>query len=93
MDQFLNYLQIFIQNFFLIYSYIIIFRIILTWFPHQENFVSSFLSDVSDPYLDLFKKIIPPIGMLDLSPIVAIFALRFIARFIILFLEYSKQFI
>lgn len=36
----------------------------------------TFLHDVSEPYLRLFRKIIPMIGPLDLSPIVAIFALQ-----------------
>ena len=35
----------------------------------------NFLRDICDPYLRLFRKFIPPIGMLDLSPMVAIFVL------------------
>jgi uncharacterized protein YggT (Ycf19 family) len=37
--------------------------------------ILSFLRDVSDPYLRLFRRIIPPLGAFDLSPIIAIFVL------------------
>ena len=37
--------------------------------------VLNFLRDVCDPYLRLFRKLIPSIGMLDLSPVVAIIVL------------------
>jgi YggT family protein len=37
--------------------------------------VLNFLKDVSEPYLGVFRKFIPAIGMLDLSPMVAIFVL------------------
>jgi YggT family protein len=41
-----------------------------------------FLRDVSEPYLQLFRRFIPPLGMIDLSPMIAIFVLA-IARTII----------
>ncbi len=34
------------------------------------------LGQIVEPYLEPFRKIIPPIGMLDISPIVAILALK-----------------
>jgi YggT family protein len=37
--------------------------------------ILTFLRDVSEPYLRLFRRFIPPLGMFDLSPIVAIFVL------------------
>lgn len=37
-----------------------------------------FLRDVVEPYLAIFRRFIPPLGPLDLSPIVAIFALRIV---------------
>ena len=38
--------------------------------------VLTFLRDVAEPYLRIFRRIIPPIGPLDLSPIVAILVLQ-----------------
>lgn len=93
MDQYIEYLQIFVREFSQIYFYIIVVRVILTWFPGKSNALFDFVEDVVDPYLDVFKKFIPNIGMIDISPIVAIFALQYLARFTILLLEYIKQFV
>lgn len=40
------------------------------------------LGKICDPFLDIFKRIIPPIGMIDVSPIVALLVLQFGVRFI-----------
>jgi YggT family protein len=58
-----------------------IIRILLTWFPNIDwmQQIAGFLSTITDPYLDLFRSVIPPIGGMDLSPILAIFLLQFIA--------------
>ena len=37
--------------------------------------IQRFLHDVCDPYLRLFRRVLPPLGPLDLSPMVAVFAL------------------
>jgi YggT family protein len=42
----------------------------------------TFLRDTSEPYLRLFRRFIPPLGMLDLSPMVAIIVLYFL-RYIV----------
>ncbi|GKU78380.1 YggT family protein [Paenibacillus sp. L3-i20] len=64
-----------------IYSYLIIGYVLLSWFPNaRESSIGQFLGRIVEPYIGIFRKFIPPIGgVLDLSPIVAIFALRFIA--------------
>jgi uncharacterized protein YggT (Ycf19 family) len=41
-----------------------------------------FLRDVSEPYLSLFRRFIPPIGPLDISPIVAILVLRIVGSIV-----------
>ncbi|MEM9512895.1 MAG: YggT family protein, partial [Cyanobacteria bacterium P01_E01_bin.48] len=56
---------------------------LLTWFPIDwSNPLFSALSQVTDPYLNLFRSFIPPLGGLDLSPMVAIFALQLGSQFI-----------
>ena len=58
---------------FEIYMYMILVRCLLTWFPgiNWENPILKALRSSVDLYLDLFRKFIPPIGFIDISPIVA----------------------
>jgi uncharacterized protein YggT (Ycf19 family) len=42
-----------------------------------------FLRDVSEPYLGIFRRFIPPIGPIDISPIVAILVLQLVGGLII----------
>ncbi|MEL6776887.1 MAG: YggT family protein [Cyanobacteria bacterium J06597_16] len=69
-----------ISRFLSIYFVLLIVRILLSWFPNIDwsNPVFSTISQLTDPYLNLFRSIIPPIGGLDLSAILAIFALQLI---------------
>ncbi|MBP1950596.1 YggT family protein [Virgibacillus subterraneus] len=61
-----------------IYSYALIIYIFMSWFPGaRESAFGSFLTKICEPYLEPFRKIIPPLGMIDLSPIVGIFVLFF----------------
>jgi YggT family protein len=41
-----------------------------------------FLRDVCEPYLSIFRRFIPPLGALDLSPIIAIFVLQIVGRLV-----------
>ena len=43
----------------------------------------SFLRDVCEPYLRLFRRFIPPLGMFDLSPIIAIFVLYIVRTVVV----------
>lgn len=67
-------------NFLSIYNLIITARVLLSWIPQAQGV--GFLQPVyaiTDPYLNLFRGIIPPIGGLDLSPILAFVALNFLS--------------
>ncbi len=71
-------------RFIQIYSLLIIVRILLSWFqtaPWAYN-IMSFLSPVTDPYLNIFRSFIPPLGGIDLSPILAILLLNFLGSFL-----------
>lgn len=60
-----------------IYSYAIFIYIIMSWIPGaRDSQFGSFFARICEPYLEQFRKIIPPIGMIDISPIVAIFTLH-----------------
>ena len=60
-----------------IYSLVLIVRVLLTWFPNVDwgNPVLSTVSSITDPYLNAFRGLIPPLGGLDLSAILAFVAL------------------
>ena len=61
-----------------IYSWALIIYILMSWFPNaRESSVGRFLVSICEPYLEPFRKIIPPLGMIDISPIVAIMVLKF----------------
>lgn len=66
---------------FLIYRFMLIGYILMSWIPAlQESAVGRFLEKVCEPYLGFFRKFIPPIGMIDISPIVGLFVLMFIEQ-------------
>jgi YggT family protein len=48
-----------------------------------SNAILSFLRDVCEPYLRIFRRFIPMAGPLDLSPIVAIFVLQIVGRIVV----------
>ncbi|MEJ7825507.1 MAG: YggT family protein [Solirubrobacteraceae bacterium] len=52
-------------------------------YSRWSSAVLGFLRDVCEPYLGLFRRFIPPIGPIDISPIVAILVLQFVGGFII----------
>ena len=64
---------------FTIYTFMLLARIIGSWFPSfaQSKFMR-FIGFYTDPYLNIFRRVIPPIGMIDISPMVAFFALQII---------------
>lgn len=74
----------FIDLFFQIYLIMLFARILGSWLPaeFQRHRIMLFVNFYTDPYLNVFRKIIPPLGMVDLSPIVAIFCLQFIENFV-----------
>ncbi|WP_040204886.1 YggT family protein [Neobacillus jeddahensis] len=61
-----------------IYSWALIIYILMSWFPNaRESAIGQFLARICEPYLEPFRKIIPSIGMMDISPIVAFLVLKF----------------
>ncbi len=71
----------FINQLFYFYYLILIIRIFLTWIPNidWDSQPFNFLRSITDPFLNIFRGVIPPIGgMLDISPIIAFFALQFL---------------
>jgi YggT family protein len=63
---------------FVAYTVLIFLRIVSSWFPaYQSHHFVRFLAFYTDPYLNLFRRLLPPLGgVLDISPILAFFVLR-----------------
>jgi YggT family protein len=76
----------------LVYLVLIFIRIIMSWIPRMpyNRYLAAFLkfvSDVTDPYLNLFRRFLPPVrlgpGALDLSPIVATLVLIVVSGIVV----------
>jgi YggT family protein len=52
-------------------------------YSRWSDAVMNFLRDVCEPYLRIFRRFIPPIGMLDLSPMIAIILLYFVRTLVV----------
>ena len=81
----------YVETLTLVYLVLIFVRIIMSWIPRipYNRFLAGFLkfvTDVTDPYLNLFRRILPPVrlgpGALDLSPIVATFVLIIVSTIV-----------
>ena len=78
----------FVNSLFYFYYLLIILRIFLSWIPSidWDAQPTKMVRDITDPFLNIFRGIIPPIGMLDISPIVAIILLQILQGVIVSFL-------
>lgn len=60
-----------------VYSFALIIYIFMSWFPGaRESSFGVMLAGICEPYLEIFRRFIPPLGMIDLSPIIAIIVLN-----------------
>jgi YggT family protein len=71
-----------LSTFIQIYSALLIIRILLTWFPNVNMYNQPFLAltQITDPYLNLFRSIIPPLGGMDFSAMLAIIVLNLVSN-------------
>lgn len=68
-----------IQSFVSVYTLLIIGAVLLSWVAAPTGALArlrGFLDSVTGPYLRVFRRLVPPIGRFDLSPILALFALQ-----------------
>lgn len=65
-----------------IYFVLLIIRILLSWFPNVDWMSQPFatVSQLTDPYLNLFRSIIPPLGGIDFSPILGFLVLQVVSQ-------------
>jgi YggT family protein len=74
----------YVNSLFIVFIILIFIRVLLSWIPRMPynralRATVDFIHEVTDPYLNVFRRILPPVGgggiALDLSPIVAIIVL------------------
>ena len=69
----------FVNVFVSVYILLILVYVLLSWFRLPYNLwlnrIQRFLYDVCEPYIRLFRRVLPPLGPIDLSPAVAILML------------------
>jgi len=72
-----HYFEGVVQLFYNCYVLLLFTRIIMSWIPNWQAYtIARFLAFCTDPYLNLFRRALPPLGgVLDLSPLLAFFAL------------------
>ncbi len=60
-----------------IYTFVLLVRILITWIPNLDpyNPIVQMLFQVTEPVLEPARKLIPPLGMIDISPIVVFIVL------------------
>ena len=64
---------------FTLYTMMLVVNIFSSWFPELDQFtIIRFIKYYTDPYLALFRRLIPPLGVIDISPILAFIALRIV---------------
>ena len=65
-----------------LYFYLILIRCLMSWIPRLDIYKQpfAFICAVVDPYLDFFRKFIPPFGGIDFSPIVATVVLFYVIQ-------------
>jgi YggT family protein len=63
-----------------LYVFVLLVRIVLSWFPLEPGgamaTVNGYLRAVTDPVLDPVRRLLPRVGMLDLSPLVVLIAIQ-----------------
>ena len=72
----------FVSVFFDVYILLILAYVLTSWIrmPYALHRVQRFLDDVCEPYIRIFRRLLPSFGPLDLSPIVAIVTLVLVQR-------------
>lgn len=73
-----------LSTFISLYTGLLFVRILLTWFPNIsfQNQPFATLAQLTDPYLNLFRSIIPPLGGMDFSPMLAIIVLQLLGSLV-----------
>jgi len=80
-------LRLIIFRLFDFYQILIVVWCLLSWFPRTSggllDDISNAIGTIVCPYLDIFRRLIPPFGGVDFSPILAVVVLQLIERLLL----------
>jgi YggT family protein len=83
--------ETFVTVFITVYTIVLLAYVLMSWvrLPYSPwlNRIQRFLYDVSEPYLRLFRRVLPSMGPLDLSPMIGIIALWLLDEVLIRILQ------
>lgn len=72
-----NFIYSLVSTLFYIYFYMVLIYVFMSWVPQvRESSIGRILGRLVEPYLGIFRRFIPPIGIVDISPIIALIALN-----------------
>jgi len=73
---------------FTVYTLMIVICVFGSWFPSLRHLrFMDFVVHYTDPYLNIFRRLIPPInGVLDLSPLIGFFVLQLLQKLVFMFM-------
>ena len=74
-----DFVQPFLYNAYRIYYFLIIAYFLMSWLPNvRDSSVGAFIGKIVEPYLSPFRKVIPAIGVIDISSLIALIAFRYV---------------
>lgn len=77
----MRYLSTFISILAQVLSMAILARVLLSWVPSlQQSRFGRFVYDITEPILGPIRRLIPPLGVLDLSPFIAMVVIQVLAQ-------------
>jgi uncharacterized protein YggT (Ycf19 family) len=81
--------QSFVDVFIGVYILVIFAYVLTSWIrvPYSLSWLQRFLYDVCEPYLRLFRRVLPSLGAIDFSPIVSVIVLVALDRIVLRLLD------
>lgn len=66
-----------------LYSLVVFAAVLLSWFPSaRDNQIAHYIDAVTEPVFERVRRVVPPLGGLDLSPMIVLFALQLLRRIV-----------
>ncbi len=73
----MDFILFFLINLIRIVKYAILVRVLMSWMGGTRGRIGQIIHEITEPVLKIFRNLLPKTGMIDLSPLIAFFALDF----------------